>query len=217
MSTQLCWQTLVLGDEQLSATCVEKGEYVRLQLARRLQEDMLGYLFPDERQGLASLVHLKLGKQRVWAGSPLFHQRVGVLIHQHGALANLSIKENLLLPFLYHADATKLQRVYREVDEVAELLGLAHALQEKAGERSSYTHALISLGRCLLQKPEFVVAQEIHTGMPPERLQHFRDLALQALQSLEVGLLYLTASEHEGSGLVFSRTLCVQPAAVEEM
>ena len=45
--------------------------------------------------------------------------------------------------------------------------------------------------------------------MSPERLAHFRELGEQALQKLGSGLVYLSATEHEGSGLVFSRTFTV--------
>ena len=79
-------------------------------------------------------------------------------------------------------------------------------LYEQAGERSAYTHALVSLGHGLLKRTDVIVAQEVHVGMPPERLQIFRDKVTEAMQKLEAGVLYLTASMHEGSGLEFSQT-----------
>jgi ABC-type lipoprotein export system ATPase subunit len=129
------------------------------------------------------------------------------MIRQRGILANLSLRENLLLPFLYHGGAERIASAEHEVDDVAERLGLAGMLQEQAGERSGYTHALVSLGRCMLLHPAIIVAQEIHVGMSPEHLERFRELAIAALAELGAGLLYLTSTEHEGSGVHFDRTL----------
>ncbi|PJA33584.1 MAG: hypothetical protein CO187_01065 [Zetaproteobacteria bacterium CG_4_9_14_3_um_filter_53_7] len=142
-------------------------------------------------------------------GSREFSMSVGSMIRHRGLIANLSLRENLLLPFLYHEDQQRIEQAMDELAEVAGTIGITSALDEKAGERTTFTHALISLGRCLLLKPVVIVAQEVHIGMPPEHLQQFTEISMQALQRLGSGLLYLTASPDEGSGLNFARTLIV--------
>jgi hypothetical protein len=62
----------------------------------------------------------------------------------------------------------------------------------------------------MLLHPAIIVAQEIHVGMSPDRLMRFRDMAIGALRQLGSGLLYLTSSEYEGSGVRFDRTLVLQ-------
>lgn len=144
------------------------------------------------------------------ADSPDFHARVGIMIQRRGLLANLSVRENLLLPFLYRGENARIAEAENEVESVAEYLGLAGILHEQAGERSGYTHALVSLGRCLLLHPAIIIAQEIHVGLSPELLAQFRHLAIDVLQQLGSGLLYLTSTRLEGSGLKFDRTFELQ-------
>jgi len=143
------------------------------------------------------------------AGSEGFRRHVGSILHQRGVIANLSLKENLLLPFLYEGDAGAIRRAEEGLAEVAAFLGLASGLHEQAGERSAYTHGLVSLGRCLLQRPDIVVAQDVHCGMPPHRLQRFQSLFAQAMDELQAGLLYVSTSEHDGTGLAFDVSLTV--------
>ncbi|MCF7820927.1 MAG: hypothetical protein K9M17_00635 [Mariprofundaceae bacterium] len=218
MSDILQWEDLNLFGDLLPADRVMRGESVRIVMNNRFQYAFLSLMFPDMggQGSLASSIWLQHGNQRLPAGSPEFCLRVGSMIRHRGLMANLSIRENLLLPFLYCGDEGRLQNARNRVDEVAELVGLER-LEEQAGERSSFTHALLSLGHCLLQEPDVIVAQEVHVGMAPDRLQLFREKARVALEELGSGVLYLSASEHEGSGLKFARTHRIVDDAVPDV
>jgi len=213
MSETLRWRELQLGFSKIPEGHVHRGEYVRMVMDSQCQMDFIAHVFTchDDTAcaGDAWNMFLETESASYAAGTPEFICRVGGLIRHRGLLANLSLRENLLLPFLYRLDHKPLKKASAEVEDVADWLGIGSVLDEQAGERSSYTHALISLGRCMLSKPAMIIAQEVHIGMTPERLLHFRELAAQALQELGSGLIYLSATEHEGSGLVFSRTLTI--------
>ncbi|HKI62402.1 MAG TPA: hypothetical protein VKA31_08930 [Mariprofundaceae bacterium] len=211
MSDTLNWRELNMGFASIPAASVAYGEYLRLVMDSQFQMDFIYHVFPnsDGHGDTSWQMWLETEAASYPVGTPEFSCRIGSMIRHRGLLANLSLRENLLLPFLYRMDHAALLRATEEVDSVAEWLGMASTLDERAGERSSYTHALVSLGRCMLAKPAIIIAQEVHIGMSPERLAHFRELAEQALQQLGSGLVYLTATEHEGSGLAFSRTLTI--------
>jgi len=215
MREVLWWRSLKLTGAELPESSVSLGEHVRLIMDESCQHAMMDRIInvppSDEPEAWQIWLETEQGKFR--ADTPEFHDRVGIMIRRRGLLANLSLRENLLLSFLYHGDAERLAAAEQEVESVAAFLGLADMLDEQAGERSGYTHALLSLGRCMLLHPAIIVAQEIHVGMPPERLMRFRDMAIGALQQLGSGLLYLTSSEYEGSGVRFDRTLVLQPEA----
>lgn len=218
MSDILQWEDLKLFGDLLPADQVTRGESVRIIMNNRFQYAFLSLMFPDMggQGSLASSIWLQSGDLRHSAGSPEFCLRVGSMIRHRGLMANLSLRENLLLPFLYCGDEGRLQKARKRVDEVAEFVGLER-LEEQAGERSSFTHALLSLGHCLLQRPDVIVAQEVHVGMPPDRLELFREKAKAALELLGSGVLYLSASEHEGSGLKFARTHEIVDDAVPDV
>jgi len=208
VSDELHWRAMEVADRQLPEDYICRGKHVRFVMNCSMQYMFLDRFFPQFvlDQGDSPYVWLNYGGKRVVAGKPAYCARIGSMIRRRGLLANLSMRENLLLPFLYAEDTSCLNRAEDEVETVAEFLGLSSLLYEQAGERSVYTHALVSLGHCLLKRPDVIVAQEVHVGMPPERLQTFRDKAKEAVTQLNAGVLYLTSSIHEGSGLEFSRT-----------
>jgi len=208
VSDMLHWRAMDVCDRELPADYICRGKHVRFVMNASMQYMFLSRFFPQFvlDEGDDAHVWLEYSGKRVVAGKPAYCARIGSMIRRRGLLANLSIRENLLLPFLYAEDSSCLKKAESEVESVADFLGLSSLLYEQAGERSAYTHALVSLGHCLLKRPDVIVAQEVHMGMPPERLRIFRDKTKEAMQQLEAGVLYLTSSMHEGSGLKFSRT-----------
>ena len=216
MREVLWWQTMRLLDRQMPGGSVGVGEHVRLVMDAPYQHAMMDQIIHRSPAGGADAwrVWLETERGRFPVDAPEFHARIGVMIRHRGLLANLSLRENLLLPFLYHGDGERISKAEQEVETVAAFLGLTEMLEEQAGERSGYMHALVSLGRCMLLQPVIIVAQEIHVGMSPEHLDQFRDLAIAALAKLGSGLLYLTSTEQEGSGVNFDRTLTPAPPAL---
>ncbi len=211
MNSILFWHELHLGHTLIPSSQVKHGEFVRLVMNYPCQYAFMQHMFSpcDESSANSWCMWLQTGADRHMSGSREFSMSVGSMIRHRGLIANLSLRENLLLPFLYHEDQQRLEQATDELTNVAGILGITTALDEKAGERTTFTHALISLGRCLLIKPAIIVAQEVHIGMPPEHLEQFKDISMHALQRLGSGLLYLTASPDEGSGLNYARTLTV--------
>ncbi|GAV19606.1 hypothetical protein MMIC_P0554 [Mariprofundus micogutta] len=212
MSDVLHWDELHLGHTLIPASHVAHGEFVRLVMNYPCQYAFMQHMFSPCDESCADnwKMWLQTDSGLQMSGSREFSMSVGSMIRHRGLIANLSLRENLLLPFLYHENHTRLEQAADELVDVANLIGLTAALDEKAGERTTFTHALISLGRCLLIKPAIIVAQEVHIGMPPEHLEQFKDISMSALQRLGSGLLYLTASPEEGSGLDYARTLTVK-------
>jgi len=209
----LYWNDLHMGQAVVPKSHIGFGEHVRLVIDYKNQVSFMRHLFnadADENNPLWQM-WLQTGPDKYSAGTAEFMIRLGSMIRHHGLLANLSLRENLLLPFLYQGDQPRLEQAMNELGEIADWLGITSALDQQAGERTTYMHALISLGRCLLAKPSIVIAQEVHMGMNPEHLEHFRELSISALERLGSGLLYLTASPNEGSGLQFVRTLTLAP------
>ncbi|ATX82819.1 hypothetical protein Ga0123462_1982 [Mariprofundus ferrinatatus] len=212
MSDLLHWNRLQLGNIVIPEGQVSHGEYVRMVMNYPCQYAFMQQLFllSEESRNSSSEMWLESNGEKYYAGTAEFSSRIGSMIRQRGLIANLTLRENLLLPFLYHGDKHRLDQATDEAAEVAERLGIASALDEKAGERTTYTHALMSLARCMLAKPAIIVAQEVHIGMPPDHLQRFRELSTQTLAELGSGLLYLTSSADEGSGLSYARTLTIE-------
>ncbi|MDX8390025.1 MAG: hypothetical protein R8M38_05985 [Mariprofundaceae bacterium] len=212
----LRWKEMTLATgETIPEGCVADSERVHLIMPIRKQRFWLETLY-SAPGSVVELWNAWLEEERVTirAGAPEFFLHVGSMLGGHGLMANLTLKENLLLPFLFRADEAELSQVFEEVIEVADFLGLSPILDEQAGVRSHYTHALVSLGRCLLQKPSLLIIQDIYSGISPKRLEHFCHVSLQAFKMMGAGIVYLSAAQHEGSGIAFDRTFCAKPGNI---
>jgi len=185
---------------------------VYLKMHEKMQRALLKRLFlcPLIQSCVSENVWLELYQKRLPAGSREFCEQVGCMIRQRGLLANLSLKENLLLPFLYRDEPEALKQAEKDLYHVAHFLGLDGSLDEKAGERPVYMHGLMSLGHCLLKKPDIVIAQEFHLGMQPEFAVKFRRKVMKAMKLLNPGVLYLTSSNADNAGLTFHRSYHIQ-------
>ncbi len=206
---RLCWKEMRLLDADVLAGDVARGEILRLVMPRRYQLAWLQLMTgatQDQPQQEAQ-IWLETPEITVDSSSRVFSQHVVYLLHQHGALANLSLRENLMLPFLYGGLSDEMARANDLLPEVAEWLDIGDALDAQVGERSSYMHALISLGRSVLMQPDIMVVQDAHVGMQAHQLQRLRILFGEALQRLGAGVLYLSSSAQDGMGIDFCRSL----------
>lgn len=207
----LYWDELHLGHSLIPASHVNRGEYVRMVMNYPCQFSFMQHMFQlaEEYRNNDWKMWLQSKGATYPSGTPEFSTQIGSMIHHRGIIANLTLRENLLLPFLYHGDQQRLECAADEMVAVARWLEIDSFLDDKAGERTTFTHALVSLARCMLARPAIIVAQEVHTGMLPDHLERFRAVSMQALAQLESGLLYLTASVDDGSGLEYARTLTI--------
>jgi ABC-type iron transport system FetAB ATPase subunit len=206
---RFCWREMRSHGEILPSGSVRQPDAVHIISSGRNQYEWLQSIY-------SAPTHLGMEAWRAWIetedasfqfGSDEFMRRVYFMMRSRGLMANLTIRENLLLPFLYRSDSMVLGQAVEKLEEVADFLELSHQLDDQAGERSAYTHGLVNIGRCLLLEASIIIAQDIHTGMPPERLHKFKDLFLRMLKRLNPGLVYLSAALHEGSGIDFDRSI----------
>lgn len=198
---RLCWKSIRLRDIEIPAGHVSSGEKWRQVMPRNHQFDWLKRLSLP-----ASDVWLETDEGDI-RGGEAFAGRVCFMLFQRGMLANLSLRENILLPFLYRGENNEMVRASAELPGLAKRLDIADKLDDQAGERSVYMHALISLARIMLLRPDFIVVQDVLTGMQPHHQDIFRRLFCAVVEELGLGVLYLSASVQEGSGLEFCQSL----------
>ncbi len=209
----LYWDNLTLQQATLPAHHVKQGERVHVMMPEKAQQLFLDMVFRcplSQDDTLEQHVWLSNGGQKVLAGSDAFCRHLACMLRQRGLLANLTLKENLLLPFLYADRKEDLKHAEKALMDVVEFLDMQDKLDEKAGERPPYIHALISLGHCLLKKPSIVVAQDVHWGMTEEHSQRFQRKMLCALKTWNPGILYLSSAVPEHAELPFQRTCTLE-------
>jgi len=212
---RVCWREMQVLKDVLPAGSIAKGEHKRLVMPRKHQYEWLESLFIEQVQAKnAWQLWLETDQASYQAGSSVFFQKVSSMLHHRGMMANLSFRENLVLPFLYRGDHDMLEQAEQELSQVVAFLDIKDCLDDLASIRSPYTHGLISLGRCLLQKPDIVLVQDVHTGVAPHRLRQFHALFRETMERLQAGILYISTSEHDGSGMDFEDSLELNTGAV---
>ncbi len=213
---RLCWRQMQVLDGVLPAGCIARGERKRMVMPRRQQYEWLESLFiePVQAGQDAWQLWLETDEASYQSGSAVFFHKVSSMLHHRGMMANLSLRENLMLPFLYHGHDDRLEQAQADLPQVAAFLDIADCLDDQASIRSPYIHGVVSLGRCLLQKPDIILAQDVHSGIAPHRLQQFHTLFRDVMDQLQAGVLYISTSEHDASGMAFEHSLHLCAGAV---
>jgi len=206
---RLCWRQMQVQEGVLPAGCIARGERMRMVMPRKQQYEWLESLFIESVQAGkdAWQLWLETDEASYQSGSAIFFHRVSSMLHHRGMMANLSLRENLMLPFLYHGTHDRLEQAKDDLPQVAEFLDISDCLDDQASIRSPYIHGVVSLGRCLLQKPDIILVQDVHSGIAPHRLQQFHALFCAVMEQLQAGVLYISTSEQDGSGLKFEHSL----------
>jgi len=193
----------------LPAGSIARGERKRMVMPRRQQYEWLESLFiePVQAGKDAWQLWLETAEASYQSGSAIFFQKVSSMLHHRGIMANLSLRENLMLPFLYHGTHDMLEQAADDLPQVAAFLDISDCLDDQASIRSPYIHGVVSLGRCLLCKPDIILAQDVYSGIAPHRFEQFHALFCAVMRQLQAGVLYISTSEHDASGMDFEDSI----------
>ncbi len=199
---RLYWNDLHLLDIDIPAGSIRRGEKQRLVIPQRYQFEWLKQMnTPD------GCIRVQTKDGNISGGTEPFSRHVACVLHQRSALANLSLRENILLPFLYNRREPETTRAMQALPDVAARLEITDLLDEQAGDRPIYMHGIISLGRAMVLQPEFIVVLDAHMGTQAPKQDFFRSLFCSFVEETGAGVLYLSASVQDASGLKFRRSL----------
>ncbi len=203
---RLYWDDLHLAKLYIPSAVVHQGQRLRLLLDVQQQHAFMAQVFSAKPKH--GSFYLQMPKHCYVPMTKTFHRHVCCLIHAHGLIANLTVRENLLLPFLYHEEQAA-DGLDERLLEIAALLGFQQ-LDEQIADQSNFMHALISLGRCFLQQASFILAQDVHIDMSMRQKEQFNALFLQLLQDSDTGLLYLGERREEFGDWGFDDLACLK-------
>ena len=116
-------------------------------------------------------------------------ENLGFVFQQHHLLPQLSLRENVLLPFLGLKDKAQLKFANERADDLLDWVGLADRSVRRPGELSVGECQRGAVVRALIRKPELLLADE-PTGSLDEA---------NALQIIE---LFLEINQQENTAIV---------------
>ncbi|MDX8382401.1 MAG: hypothetical protein R8M14_09865 [Ghiorsea sp.] len=197
MSTQP--KTMVFSATQLSnqwrlpAFTLHAGEVIQLVATKADQDDLI-----------AAWLTAKGSNQMQGLG-----KEVGFVLNGLGLVANLSLKENIMLPLLYHQIKHK-KAAKQKLAELVQTLEMEDMMHEQAGLRSARLNSEVSLCRCVLQQAEFIIMQQPQSSMSKNEAVAFTERMLKVVEDLGAGVVYMTASANDCGGLKANHQINLQ-------
>jgi len=85
-------------------------------------------------------------------------ESIGIVFQAFHLIAGLTAEENVAFPLLLRGDRG--EPVRTRVDEVLEVVGMAHRRQHRPGELSGGEQQRIAIARALVHKPSIILADE---------------------------------------------------------
>ncbi len=202
--SRLIWQEQVLDKNcVVPMVSMQRSESLQLVCPERCQHQLLkNWCAPQGRTAM-----------RVMAGEHELKglgRSIGVIMNGHSLLANLTIKENIMLPFLYHFNSSDRYDIEKRLQQAAGMFGLDEILYQQAGMRSPLIHGLVALCRAALQQAQFIILQQPCVSMDVREAETFSVLAKETITTLDAGMLYLTTSVKDQGGFSFTKQLDCQ-------
>jgi len=185
--------TQLSNQRHLPAFTLHAGEVIQLVAAKADQDDLI-----------AAWLTAKGSKQMQGLGKD-----VGFVLNGLGLVANLSLKENIMLPLLYHQTKHK-KAAKQKLAELVQTLGMEDMMHEQAGLRSARLNSEVSLCRCVLQQAKFIIMQQPQSSMSKNEAVAFTERMLKVVEELGAGVVYMTASANDCGGLKANHQINLQ-------
>lgn len=100
--------------------------------------------------------------------------KIGYSFEYAGLLSNRSLRDNLLLPILYHSLVSS-GEAERRVDELTKIFGLAHVAHQRPFAVSGSQRKACVLARAFVMDPELVLLDEPFSGLNQSMIETFKD------------------------------------------
>lgn len=85
-------------------------------------------------------------------------KEIGFIFQDYNLLETITVKDNILLPLAI--DRTSVQESEQRINEISELLGLAHLLDRYPSELSNGQKQRVTAARAIIKRPSVVFADE---------------------------------------------------------
>ncbi|MEO1492027.1 MAG: ABC transporter ATP-binding protein [Pseudomonadota bacterium] len=131
-------------------------------------------------------------------------RNVAMVFQQYSLYPHMTVRENLAFPLKSPALRTSPDVITRKVAEVAEILHIAHKLDNKATQLSGGEMQRISIGRALVRTPEIFLMDEPLSSLDAKLRSDLRIELKRIHESLGATLLYVTHDQIEAMTMATS-------------
>jgi multiple sugar transport system ATP-binding protein len=144
-----------------------------------------------------------IGGRSVIGDTPA-QRNVAMVFQQYSLYPHMTVRDNLAFPLKSPALRTTPDIIAQKVAEVAEVLHIAHKLDNKATQLSGGEMQRVSIGRALVRRPEIFLMDEPLSSLDAKLRADLRIELKRIQESLGATLLYVTHDQIEAMTMATS-------------
>jgi putative ABC transport system ATP-binding protein len=196
----------------LSGFSIEKGEKIFIfgpsGSGKSTLLEILAGVLPADR-GSVEILGKDLVKMTAAERDEFRASHLGYVFQSFNLIPYLSVEENIELPlFLSPARSSKVKDPKKDIQFLAERLGLTSFLQRKVTDLSVGQQQRVAVARALLGKPEVILADEPTSALDYDHREKFVSLLFEL--AAQQGTTVIFVSHDRGLEKLFSRSLSFQ-------
>lgn len=123
----------------------------------------------------------------------IVRRRIGYVFQEPRLFPHLSVRSNLTYGF----NRTPIQERRLSVDQVIEVLGIAHLLDRRPHKLSGGEQQRVAIGRALLTSPKLLLLDEPLSSLDSQRKLEIMPFIQRLYKELKIPIVYVTHSLHE--------------------
>ena len=131
--------------------------------------------------------------------------KIGLVFQELELIEYLSVRENILLPFLFSRSSRKMAEVQASAEALAEATGLTNKLSRRPKQLSQGERQRVAICRAMITKPEYLLVDEPTGSLDPRTASEVIEMLFRQARANDTTMLLVT---HDYSQLDrFDRTI----------
>ena len=131
--------------------------------------------------------------------------KIGLVFQELELIEYLSVRENILLPFLFSRSSRKMAEVQASAESLAEATGLTSKLSRRPKQLSQGERQRVAICRAMITKPEYLLVDEPTGSLDPRTASEVIEMLFRQARANDTTMLLVT---HDYSQLDrFDRTI----------
>ncbi len=139
------------------------------------------------RMGDVQLEHLSDASRRRFRAS-----KIGLVFQEFELIEYLSVRENIMLPYLLNSSLRTRPDVQVSTESLAEVTGLSGKLSRRPKQLSQGERQRVAICRAMITKPEYLLVDEPTGSLDPRTASEVIDLLLGQAMTNDTTLLLVT-------------------------
>ena len=185
-----------MGSFELNASFVSEGRltalFGRSGAGKTSLVNIIGGLVrPDHGRVIVDGVTLVDTEKQIFV--PRHHRRIGYVFQEGRLFSHLTVRQNLLYGRWFTAPAER----YGSLDDVVDLLGLAHLLGRRPARLSGGEKQRVAIGRALLASPRLLLMDEPLASLDDARKAEILPYIERLRDETKIPIIYVSHSVPE--------------------